>query len=134
MTEPSYFKQCLSDGAADVKQGKGRNIIPPPERMPLWRQYLLTFRDPLIIVLLVVFVFSLCVSLYEYFYLGSGVSVLIEPVGVAIALLLATGIGFIFEARAAKEFDILNTVKNDRAVKVYRRDRHGSVRLKEIKK
>ena len=134
MTEPSYFKQCLSDGAAEVKQGKGRNIIPPPERMPLWRQYLLTFRDPLIIVLLVVFVFSLCVSLYEYFYLGSGVSVLIEPVGVAIALLLATGIGFIFEARAAKEFDILNTVKNDRAVKVYRRDRHGSVRLKEIKK
>ncbi len=134
MAEPEYYKQSLSDESQEVKLGKGGNIIPPPERMPLWRQYLLTFRDPLIVVLLVVFVFSLCVSLYEYFALGSGKAVLIEPLGVAIALLLATGIGFLFEARAAREFDVLNTVKNDRAVKVFRRDRHGNVRLREIKK
>ena len=46
---------------------------------------------------------------------------MLEPSGVLTALLLATGVGFIFEVKAGKEFDILNKVKDSRPVKVFRR-------------
>lgn len=105
----------------EVQEGRGKNIIPPPEREPLWRAYLAKFKDPIIIVLLVVFVFSVGVSLYEIFVVGKDMSLLFEPCGVLLALLLATGVGFIFEVKAGKEFDILNKVKDSRPVKVLRR-------------
>lgn len=105
----------------EVQEGRGKNIIPPPEREPLWRAYLAKFKDPIIIVLLVVFVFSVGVSLYEVFVVGKDMSLLFEPCGVLLALLLATGVGFLFEVKAGKEFDILNKVKDSRPVKVLRR-------------
>lgn len=123
---PNYYDTCLSNDSQEVLSGKGKNIIPPPPKESLWKQYLEKFKDPLIIVLCVVFVFSFLVSIYEYFYVGKGISVLIEPMGVVIALLLATGIGFIFEVKAAKEFDLLNEVKNNRPVKVLRRLRRDA--------
>ena len=133
-TKPDYLQKCLADHSAEVKAGKGKNIIPPPEREPLWRAYLEKFKDPLIIVLLVVFVFSMGVSCYEAFYLGKGRTVLMEPMGVFVALLLATGVGFIFEVKAEREFEVLNTVKNLRPVKVYRRNDDGAVRVCQVEK
>lgn len=118
-----YNKLCLDNKSKEVIEGKGCNIIPPPEREPLWKGYIGKFKDPLIIVLLVVFFFSIVVSTYEVFYQGASYSSYIEPCGVLIALLLATGIGFWFEVRAAREFDVLNQVKNKRNVKVIRRVR-----------
>ena len=117
----SYLSDCLSNDSEQVKKGVGGNIIPPPEREPLWKQYLEKFKDPIIIVLLVVFFFSVVVAIYEILYMGKGLSILLEPSGVLTALLLATGVGFIFEVKAGKEFEVLNKVKDARPVKVYRR-------------
>ena len=108
-----------------VMEGKGRNIIPPPERESLWSLYLDKFKDPIIIVLLVVFCLSVGLSLYEIFVMGDDWSLMFEPVGVLLALLLATGVGFIFEVKANREFDILNKVKDSRPVKVLRREAEG---------
>ena len=116
-----YLNDCLSDDSAAVKDGVGKNIIPPPEKEPLWKLYLEKFKDPIIIVLLVVFALSILISVYELIYMGKGWSIFIEPSGVMVALLLATGVGFIFELKADKEFDILNKVKDERPVKVFRR-------------
>lgn len=116
-----YKKLCLDNNSNEVIKGKGQNIIPPPPKKPLWKGYLEKFQDPLIIVLLVVFFFSIVVSTYEVFYQGASASSYIEPLGVLIALMLATGIGFWFEVRAAREFDVLNQVKNKRKVKVVRK-------------
>ena len=116
-----YKKLCLDNNSNEVIEGKGQNIIPPPLKKPLWKGYLEKFQDPLIIVLLVVFFFSIVVSTYEVFYQGASASSYIEPLGVLIALMLATGIGFWFEVRAAREFDVLNQVKNKRKVKVVRK-------------
>ena len=98
---------------------KGQNIIPPPERKPLWKSYLEKFEDPIILILLIVFIFSVCISIYEIIH-GSSYQTMLEPLGVFIALILATGIGFIFEVKANKEFEILNTVNDFVPVKVLR--------------
>lgn len=131
----SYLKECLSNDSEKVISGIGRNIIPPPEKDPLWKLYLEKFKDPIIIVLLVVFFFSVMVAVYEIIYMDKGWSILIEPSGVLVALLLATGVGFFFELKADKEFDILNKVKDARPVKVFRRkDARSLPRLYKIKK
>lgn len=131
----SYLSKCLSNDSAEVEGGIGKNIIPPPEKEPLWKQYLEKFKDPIIIVLLVVFFFSVVVAVYEVFYLNKGWSIMLEPSGVLTALLLATGVGFIFEVKAGKEFDILNKVKDARPVKVIRKmTQAGRPKLMMIKK
>lgn len=96
-----------------------KNIIPPPPRQSLWRGYIDKFRDPLIIVLLVIFCFSVGVSIYELRH-GAGTEVLFEPVGVLVALLLATGVGFILEVKAEEEFKVLNQTNDSAPVKVFR--------------
>ena len=74
------------------------------------------------------------VTAYE-FYHTHDYQLLFEPAGVMLAILLSTGIGFIFETKADKEFDILNQVKDDRLVKVVRRKNDNSrPRLVTIKK
>lgn len=131
----SFLNTCLCNDSDAVKNGVGKNIIPPPEKVPLWKQYLEKFKDPIIIILLVVFIFSVLVSGYEILYLGKDLSLLLEPIGVLTALLLATGVAFIFEVKAAKEFEVLNKVKDARPVKVYRKKTpHTRPQLMLIKK
>lgn len=131
----SYRNNCLVEDSDLVKSGIGKNIIPPPEKESLWKLYLEKFKDPIIIVLLIVFFFSVLVAVYEIIYMGKGWEILIEPSGVLTALLLATGVGFIFELKADKEFEILNKVKDSRPVKVFRRKTANSAaRLLSIKK
>ena len=117
---------CLSEQSEKVINGKGCNRIPPPEREPLWKGFLLKFKDPLMLVLLAAFVLSVAVSVYEISTHTVGYDVLLEPAGVLIALLLATGVGFIVEVKAAKEFELLNKVKDSRRVKVLRKTADGS--------
>ena len=131
----SYKNHCLAEDSEAVRNGAGKNIIPPPEKDPLWKLYLEKFKDPIIIVLLVVFFFSILVAVYEIVYMGKGWEILIEPSGVLTALLLATGVGFIFELKADKEFEVLNKVKDSRPVKVFRRkDSKSPARLLNIAK
>lgn len=127
--------KCLFDGSDEVIKGKGKNIIPPPEKESLWKGFIEKFKDPLIIVLGIVFCFSVGVSIYEIMSAGKGYEVLLEPIGIFVAMMLATGVGFIFEVKADEEFDVLNKVKDSRKVKVLRRkteDEEPVVR--EIKK
>lgn len=110
----------LCNDSIDVKNGKGCNVIPEAKRESLFISYLKKFKDPIIIILLIVLVFSVVVSVYEIYYQGRPLNSLLEPVGIFIAILLATGVAFIFEYNAEKEFRILNKVKDDRKVKVLR--------------
>ena len=114
------WRQGLSENSQQVHAGRGGNIIPMPEKRSVWLRYLDKFKDPLIIILLVILALSCVVTGYEY-YLHPDPKLFFEPAGVILAVLLSTGIGFIFENKADKEFDVLNQVKDDRPVKVIRR-------------
>ncbi len=103
-----------------VRSNAGRNIIPEVEKEPLWKAFLCKFQDPIIVILLVVWVLSVAISLYEIFGLGRSASCLIEPAGILIAIILATTIAFILEVNAEKEFKILNKAKDERLVRVLR--------------
>ncbi len=110
----------------------GFNILTPPPRTPLWRRFLDKFRDPLIIVLLVAGVLSIGISCYEYWALGEPLAVFFEPVGIFIAILLATGLGFIFEVKAEKEFEILNRVSDEESVDVVRDGNVTTIPRREV--
>ena len=55
-----------------------------------------------------------------------------EPVGIFIAILLATGLAFFFEERANKAFSILNKVDDDELVEVMRNGNTTNVPKREI--
>ena len=119
-----YEKLALAEDSDIVIEGKGKNKIPEPEKESLWKRYMEKFRDPLIIVLLVALALSIVVSGYEISQTGNW-RLLFEPVGVLFAILLATGVGFIFEVKADEEFDVLNQVKDVQPVKVLRKRTTG---------
>lgn len=114
------WTEALSETSSAVREGAGKNVIPAPPKRSLWLRYLDKFKDPLIIILLVILALSCLVTGYEYYHTRD-LQLLFEPAGVMLAILLSTGIGFIFETKADKEFDVLNKVKDDRLVKVVRR-------------
>jgi len=121
----NYLDLALAVDDPAVVNGQGKNKIPEPEKESLMKRYLEKFKDPLIIVLLVALALSIVVSAYEISQTGNW-RLLFEPAGVLFAILLATGVGFIFEVKADKEFDILNQVKDTQPVKVLRRPKAGA--------
>ena len=112
----------LSD--AEVLESRKRNpkgnVLTPPEKEPLWKQFIEKFEDPLIRILMVAGVLSIGISCYEYWNLNEGSTVFFEPIGIFVAILLATGLAFYFELKANKAFTILNQVNDDELVKVIR--------------
>lgn len=98
----------------------GVNILTPTKKKSMFLCFLEKFRDPLIIILLVAGALSIGISLYEYYGLNEGATVFFEPIGIFMAIILATGLAFIFEAKADREFAILNQVNDEEAVRVIR--------------
>ena len=110
----------------------GVNILTPPEKEPLWKQFLEKFTDPLIIILMIAGVLSIGISFYEYFGLNEGFTVFFEPIGIFVAILLATGLAFYFELKADKEFAILNQVNDDELVEVIRNCNATQIPKKDV--
>ncbi|MCC8180431.1 MAG: haloacid dehalogenase, partial [Planctomycetes bacterium] len=102
----------------------GANLLTPPARDPWWRLYLEKFKDPIIKILIIAAVVALLVGLYDGHY--------IEGIGIVVAILLATGLSFINEYRAGKEFDLLNQVADDDPVTVIRDGSHHTVPKRDL--
>lgn len=116
----SYKSKCQVHDSEYVRSQEGQNMIPETQKEPLWRVFLQKFKDPIIIILLVVWALSMLVSVYDMLVMGKSASCLIEPSGIFLAVILATGIGFMLEVNAEKEFKILNKKKDERPVRVLR--------------
>ena len=121
--------------AQEVEESRakyGVNILTPPEKESVWSQFLDKFRDPLIKILLVALCLSLGIACYEVFGLGDGLFVFFEPLGIFVAIVLATVIGFALELNANKKFEMLNKVNDDVPVTVVRDGNVTQVARKDV--
>lgn len=98
----------------------GANVITPQIRTSLWKVFLGKFADPLIAILVIIGVLACLVSCYEYLVLHEPSTVFFEPIGIFVAILLATGVAFYFELKAQKEFSVLNQENDNEHVAVIR--------------
>lgn len=78
------------------------------------------FGDPLFRILITAFVFSIGISIYEYEWNGAKWTTFFEPIGIIVALILATSIAYFLEKKNEKTFQSLNQTNDDTPVKVYR--------------
>lgn len=115
----------------ESRQQHGDNVLTPPRRKSLWIQFVEKFDDPLIKILLVALLLSVGISGYEYFKLGAP-SALLEPVGIFVAIVLATLVGFLVEVNANKKFELLNRTNDDQPVKVRRNGRVTTVARRDV--
>ena len=132
MSQEHHYTGLTEAQVRENRDKYGENILTPPEKTPLWKRFLEKFRDPLIIILLVAGVLSIGISCYEYYSLDQGAGVFFEPVGIFIAILLATGLAFYFEMKADREFEILNKVNDDEPVQVIRDNNTTQIPKKDV--
>lgn len=132
MKQKHHYTGLTDAQVLESRRKNGANVLTPPEKEPLWKQFLKKFGDPLIIILMIAGALSIGISCYEFFGLGQGAAVFFEPVGIFVAILLATGLAFYFELQADKEFTILNQVNDDEPVEVIRNGNTTQIPRKDI--
>lgn len=132
MQQKKHYIGLTDAEVLESRKKYGVNILTSPEKEPLWKQFLEKFTDPLIIILMIAGVLSIGISFYEYFGLNEGFTVFFEPIGIFVAILLATGLAFYFELKADKEFAILNQVNDDELVEVIRNGNATQIPKKDV--
>lgn len=91
-------------------QERGYNVLTTPKRASMWKLYLEKYRDPMIRILLVAAIVSLGLATLDGEY--------VESIGIFLAVLLATTVGFLFERDAARRFNVLTAIGEETMVKV----------------
>ena len=121
MEQGELHKGLTSQEVEDSRKKHGSNILTPPKKTSLWVQFMEKFEDPIIRILLFAWVLAMIISAIHCWGPDQkGLEAFIEPVGIFFAIMLASTIGFFFEAKAAKAFEVLNQVNDDIAVTVIR--------------
>lgn len=121
-----------SEQVEQSRREHGNNLLTPPKKEPLWKLFIEKFQDPIIRILLVTLLLSVAVSLYQFFTGTAGAEILLEPLGIFIAVMLATTVGFAFEMSANRKFDILNKTKDEELVTVMRNGFITRIERKEV--
>ncbi len=132
MEQKKHYTGLTDAQVLESRQKHGANILTPKKKDPLWKQFLEKFSDPLIIILMIAGALSIGISCYECFGLKQSATVFFEPVGIFVAILLATGLAFYFELQADKEFTILNQVNDDEPVTVIRNGNTTQIPRRDI--
>lgn len=111
----------------------GENVLTPPEKASLWSQFLEKFNDPIIKILLVAWFLSMVIAgVHCWGPQKEGFTAFLEPLGIFFAILLASCVGFFFEVKANRAFNILNTVNDDTLVKVIREGNICQIPKREV--
>ena len=115
----------LTDNEVIKSRGRhGENTLTPPKRTPLWKLYLDKYKDPIIKILLVAAVISLALAAIHGDF--------VETIGIILAIILATTIGFWFEMDAAKKFNVLTALGEESPVKVRRDGKVVEIPRKDV--
>ncbi len=127
-----YKKGLTSEQVEQSRREHGDNLLTPPEKEPVWKLFLEKFQDPIIRILLITLGLSMVVSLYQYISGVAGATVLLEPLGIFVAVTLATTVGFFFELSANRKFEVLNQSKDEEKVTVFRNGTITQIERKEV--
>ncbi len=117
--------QGLGDAQVEASRSQhGENVLTPPRRTSYWKLYLDKYRDPIIQILLVAALISLLLAFIERDFM--------ETLGIILAVVIATTVGFYFECDAARRFNVLTAMNEDQRVKVRRNGRVTEVKRREV--
>jgi len=114
------------------RQQHGANTLTPPPRDPWWKLLGEKFQDPTIIILIVAAALSLLVAFLEKFVLNHPDASFVDSIGIIFAIALATLASFFSELKSAKEFELLNKVKDDILIEVLRSGEIHEVSIHEL--
>lgn len=133
MEKKHQYRGLTRQEVEESRRLHGENILTPPEKASLWSQFLEKFNDPIIKILLVAWLLSMIIAgVHAWGPEAKGFTAFLEPIGIFFAILLASCVGFFFEMKANKAFDVLNTVNDDTLVKVIREGTICQVTKKEV--
>jgi Ca2+-transporting ATPase len=120
MTQRHHYIGLSDAEVLKSRELHGSNVLTPPEKESVWKKFLAKFKEPLIIILLIAGALSISISCYEFFFEDAGGRAFFEPVGIFVAIFLATGLAFLFELKAEREFSLLNQVSDEDPIQVIR--------------
>ena len=133
MENKQQYQGLSPEQVAESRRLHGENILTPPEKTSLWKQFLEKFEDPIIRILLVAWVLSMVIAgVHCWGPEAAGMSAFLEPLGIFFAIMLASCVGFFFEVKANRAFDVLNTVNDDILVTVIRGGKITEVPRRDI--
>nr|WP_262497729.1 calcium-translocating P-type ATPase, PMCA-type [Parabacteroides provencensis] len=133
MEQKHQYRGLTKQEVEESRQLHGENILTPPEKASLWSQFLEKFDDPIIKILLVAWILSMIIAgVHCWGPEAKGFTAFLEPIGIFFAIMLASCVGFFFEMKANKAFDILNTVNDDTLVKAIRDGNICQISKKEV--
>ena len=117
--------QGLGDAQVETSRSQhGENVLTPPRRTSYWKLYLDKYHDPIIQILHVAALVSLLLAFIERDFM--------ETLGIILAVVIATTVGFYFECDAARRFNVLTAMNEDQRVKVRRNGRVTEVKRREV--
>jgi len=132
MEKKHPYQGLTKEQVEESRKAHGNNLLTPPKKTSLWRLFLEKFNDPIIRILLIAWLLSMIIAGIHCWGEGAGFKAFLEPIGIFFAILLATGVGFIFEVRANKAFELLNMVDDDTLVKVIRDGNIRQISKKDV--
>lgn len=133
MEKKHQYQGLTKQEVEESRRLHGENILTPPKKASLWSQFLEKFNDPIIKILLVAWLLSMIIAgVHCWGPEAKGFTAFLEPIGIFFAIMLASCVGFFFELKANKAFDILNTVNDDTFVKVIREGNICQITKKEV--
>lgn len=112
MENKKHYQGLTEQEVQKSRAEHGLNLLTPPKETPWWKLYLEKFQDPIIVILLVATAISLVFGIIHGDFT--------ESIGIIVAVLIATGVGFWQEWDAKKKFDEMKTDKDYEPVKVRR--------------
>jgi len=131
MEKKHQYQGLTKQEVEESRRLHGENILTPPEKASLWSQFLEKFNDPIIKIL--AWLLSMIIAgVHCWGPEAKGFTAFLEPIGIFFAIMLASCVGFFFEMKANKAFDVLNTVNDDTFVKVIREGNICQVTKKEV--
>ena len=133
MEKKHQYRGLTKQEVEESRRLHGENVLTPPKKASLWSQFLEKFEDPIIRILLVAWLLSMIIAgVHCWGPEAKGFTAFLEPIGIFFAIMLASCVGFFFEVKANKAFDILNTVNDDILVKVIRDGNICQIPKKEV--